>query len=425
MLHDLAAHPGLTIGLLASSFISFFVGVRHLEPRISASAVLGVAALLRLLLLPLPPTLSDDTLRYVWDGRVVAAGENPYRLAPESEALERLRDDLWQRMPHKEVATVYPPLALLAFAAATLAPDPLVGVKIVLCLAELLGCALLVRLAHCLGAPPGRAAWYAWNPLAVLEVAGQGHVDGLMAACGIAAVLALGRRPDRTGLAGALAALGGLAKLVPFAAVPIWARGSRRPALFLAAALLVTTVGLLPVAWTTGMPPGLVTYGVRWEFNGPLYEPVWRMIRALDPVDSIKAGLEHVEEASGDPELLRWAYPYVYPQFLAKLLLAAGFGVAFLLLLLRPRPPVVAAEHLFGAVLLCSATVYPWYVLWVLPWAALRRSRPWLLLSATVTLSYLPKHSGSVELFPWIWAVIWLPVLVLLVVDSWSSWSND
>ena len=71
-----------------------------------------VAALLRVIALPLPPTLSDDIYRYVWDGKVIGAGLNPYLLAPQAADLEPLRDELWDRLPHREVETVYPPVAL-------------------------------------------------------------------------------------------------------------------------------------------------------------------------------------------------------------------------------------------------------------------------------------------------------------------------
>lgn len=153
--------------------------------------ILLVALLIRLSLLALPPTLSDDALRYLWDGRVAAAGFNPYREAPDSPRLAPLRDELWHRLPHRAVPTVYPPLALSAFSIAARFPVPLPIWKVLACAADLGACALLLALARRFGLPEARAAWYAWNPLVVLEVAGMGHVDALGAAACIAAVWAL------------------------------------------------------------------------------------------------------------------------------------------------------------------------------------------------------------------------------------------
>lgn len=407
------------------------MAVLRLEDRLTLARLLGVAAVLRVILLPLPPALSDDALRYVWDGRVVAAGDNPYLLAPEDPRLAPLRDDSWRVMPHKHVPTVYPPLALLLFTVVGFSPAPFLSLKIILAFADWLGCLLLARLAMRLGAPVGRAAWYAWNPLVTLEIAGQGHIDGLMLPLMILAVFWL-TGPARPGWAGAAAASGILAKLVPLIALPVWARSlgaatpgdgffarHRRSAIFLAVTAGLAGACLMPVLWSTGgVPPGLVTYGVSWEFNGPLYEPLWRLIDLADPVDEIKRGLDGAKDLTGMYEGGLWnaLYHYVYPQMLAKLALAACFAAFLLRELVRGprRHPVEASGRLFTAVLLAASTVYPWYVLWTLPWAALGRRSAGLALSFLVPLSYLPQHT-DVPLFPWVWAVIWLPFFALLV----------
>src|SRR5262249_49475392 len=54
--------------------------------------ILLIALLLRLGPLLAPPSLSTDIYRYVWDGRVQAAGINPYRYVPADPALAALRD---------------------------------------------------------------------------------------------------------------------------------------------------------------------------------------------------------------------------------------------------------------------------------------------------------------------------------------------
>src|SRR5215471_16784475 len=74
--------------------------------------VLSFAVLFRLSLLFAPPYLSDDIYRYIWDGRVQAAGINPYRYAPTDPALERLRDNkIYSRINHNYAPTMYPPAA--------------------------------------------------------------------------------------------------------------------------------------------------------------------------------------------------------------------------------------------------------------------------------------------------------------------------
>ena len=68
------------------------------------------AVVLRLIFLPVMPSLSDDYHRYVWDGRVQLAGINPYLYRPYEHALDRVRYAGRDRINHDELRTVYPPL---------------------------------------------------------------------------------------------------------------------------------------------------------------------------------------------------------------------------------------------------------------------------------------------------------------------------
>lgn len=432
-LFDLAARLEASLALLGLGFVALLGAARRLgqleaargdadpgagggrAPAVAPGLVAGVllvAALLRALLLPLPPTLSDDLLRYVWDGRVTVAGHNPYLLAPAAEELTPLRDPRWRAMPHKEVPTVYPPLAIGLFSIAAMLPFPMLAVKILLVLADLVTCAMLLVLAAKLGVPASRTVWYAWNPLVVLEVAGMGHVDAL-AVCGVALALTA-LLAGRSLAAGVAAAAGALAKLGPLAALPLWARHSRRPAAFLGAVSLLLLAAGLPVALSVGgVPPGLVTYGLSWEFNGPLYEPLWRLLDAADADAVAKGLLDAYKRATEQWTRWNWIFPYLYPQLLAKLLLA-GLGGLALMRSVFLRRPVQGTGWLFGCLLLVSATFYPWYLLWVLPWAALALHPAWLTLSATILLSYLPQGTG-IELFPWIFLLVWVPFWALLL----------
>src|SRR5437867_4243675 len=80
-------------------------------------AVLAVAVPARLALLPTAPSLSGDLYRYVWEGRVLLHGGNPYRQSPDDPWLAPLRDhEIYANVNHKNLATIYPPLAEAGFA---------------------------------------------------------------------------------------------------------------------------------------------------------------------------------------------------------------------------------------------------------------------------------------------------------------------
>jgi hypothetical protein len=422
LVFDLARHLVLVLLLVGAAFLSLPWAARRLDATSEPAgrAILLGALLLRLPLLPLPPTLSDDVLRYLWDGRVAASGHNPYLLPPAAPELTPLRDDLWRRLPHRQIPTVYPPFALAAFSIAARLPFPILSWKVLMTGADLAACALLLRLARQLGLPAGRTIWYAWNPMVALEVAGHGHVDvlGVAAALAVVSILLARRVPsteDRRGraaLAGALAALGALAKLAPAAALPMWARQSGRAPLFLASALALLAAAVLPVLTATGgIPPGLVTYGVTWDWNGPLFEPLWRLLAAAGLSGKLASLLDAYKAWRQEWFRFNWIYPYLYPQLLAK----AALGLLSLAAVARSwteKEPAAGSGRLFGILLLASATVYPWYLLWVLPWAALARHPAWLALSGLVLLSYLAPVLG-IPLWPWIWLAIWGPFFLL------------
>lgn len=393
---------------------------RRPSPGITPAGILLVALALRLFALPLAPALSNDVHRYAWDGTVVLAGENPYRLAPDDPALAALADrpepGTRERLDHRGVATVYPPLALGLFSLAAALPAPVLALKALLAAIDLAGCAVLVALARRLALPIARTVWYAWNPLVVIETAGMGHVDALGVAAAVAAALWVAR--GRAAGAGAFAAAGALAKLAPLLALPLWARQSRRPWTVVAVAGAILLAALAPIVVATGgVPPGLVTYGVSWEFDGPLYEPLHRLLAVAGAEGAVKAGLDRLKEATGAHGFWNRFYPYVYPRLLAKLALGLLL-LAALVRSLRDRRPVGGPGALFGAALLASATVYPWYLLWVLPWAALALQPAWLLAAATAPLAYLATGPGAEggdpsALFPWVWLAVWGPPAAL------------
>ncbi|MDX1631645.1 MAG: hypothetical protein R3234_07280, partial [Thermoanaerobaculia bacterium] len=192
LIHDLASSPWAALACLMLSFVGLVVAGRG-SGRLSAASILLVAAFLRLFLVPLPPSLSNDVWRYLWDGRVALARENPYRLEPEDPELLELRDEVYERLDHREIPTIYPPLAITLFSICAGLPASVWIWKLWVVTADLLGCWFLLRLARRKGLPLSRTIWYAWNPMVALETAGMAHVDAVGVAATVAAVLLLVR----------------------------------------------------------------------------------------------------------------------------------------------------------------------------------------------------------------------------------------
>lgn len=391
--------PLPALALWATGFLAYAAaGLRLGRSVPSPTTVWGVGIGMRVALLPLSPHFSEDIYRYMWDGHVQTAGVNPYLYAPADPELAGLRTAWHSLVNHPEIPTVYPPAAQIVFVTLTLVGPSLVLFKLAFLACDL-GVAWAVgRLAdrradNARGSAAGALLLYLWCPLLVLEVAWSGHLEPLGLLPMMAALLFLtkgpgedtnGARPGRARWAGALLGLGAGVKLAPAAGLPaLWRRRGAIAATFGLGVLLLLYLPYL----TAGerLFAGLGTYADRWEFNPGLW---WALSELAGP---------------GRPA-----------RGLAALLVA---GVA-LGAVARRWPVEKALFWTFGAGLLLSPTLHPWYVLWILPFAALRASQPWLLFTGLVFLAYWGRSAYlSTGVWPRPTAVallIHLPLLILL-----------
>jgi alpha-1,6-mannosyltransferase len=213
-----------------------FVARRARESRATVIIIVAFAVLFRLAILFEPPRLSDDVYRYVWDGRVQAAGINPYRYVPADPALARLRDQrIYEHVNRRDFApTIYPPLAQMIFFAATRVSESVVWMKIVMVLFEAVALWAVARLLASFDLPRRRVLLAAWHPLLVWEIAGGAHLDAALVCFVCLALLA--RRRGRDTLAGFLLACAALTKLFPVVLAPALyrPRGWKMPVVFVA-----------------------------------------------------------------------------------------------------------------------------------------------------------------------------------------------
>lgn len=203
--------------------------------------ILCIAAALRLGALAAPLYLSTDINRYVWDGRVQAAGVNPYRYIPTDPHLRFLRDEqIFPRINRNNYApTIYPPAAEIVFFLGARFGGGVLAMKLFLVFLEALGIWALVRVLALAARPPETILIYAWHPLPVWEIAGSGHVDAATVAFLAFALWAgLAGRRSACGLALAAATL---TKFFPAVVGPaVWRPPDwRLPAAFVTAILFL------------------------------------------------------------------------------------------------------------------------------------------------------------------------------------------
>ena len=216
--------------------------------------VVVFAALFRLTVLFAPPLLSDDIYRYVWDGRVQAAGINPYRYIPADPALAHLRDEaIYPRINRRDYApTIYPPVAQAIFLLVTRVSEKMTWMKVVLVVFEGAGLWALAALLASFGVPRQRVLLAAWHPLLVWEIANNGHLDALVIF--FVALALLARQRERDAATGFLLGCATLVKFFPLLLLPALYRrwDWRMPTAFVATVALAY-VPYLSVGFTKAL----------------------------------------------------------------------------------------------------------------------------------------------------------------------------
>lgn len=364
--------------------------------------VLALAGVMRVLTLGSPPLLSTDLYRYVWDGKVQAAGLNPYLHLPAAPELQGLRDGgagaeaIYPNINRADYApTIYPPVAQAIFAAVARVWPTIWGMKAAMLAFDALAIAAALLLLRTAGLPAERALILAWNPLTVWEFAGGGHIDAAaLAFSGMALLLAARRFPSAAGLALGAAVM---CKLLPAALFPaIWRRWNLRTPLACGALIVAGYLCYAGAGWRVlGYLPGYASEEGLGDGGGFFLLRLWAL---LGPVPSWAGTAYAAAAAAGLLGLAGWV------ALRTPLPVLAG-----------PRAIVICrdAVWLTAATMFALSPHYPWYfTALALPMVLAPAScAVWLTVAAPVL--YLDHGLGQVAA-P---AVLFVPFVCLLAFD--------
>lgn len=393
-----AAFPSTWPLLVGTSFLGG-VGLVVLWQRdiLSLREVLAGALILRIAYFPLEPGLSDDFFRYIWDGWLQWEGINPYKFVPADPALESFQGTrLYDELNSQEYYSVYPPLSQLFFALGGLFYDgnwitPYYGLKALFIGIEFGGVVLLARLTSA-----RNLLLYAWNPLVVIEMAGQAHTEALLVPLLLGAIWAVRQRYG--GLASLAVAGAGLVKLYPFALGPFLLRRFGWRAVWPGAVLLAAIS--LPYAAPYALShvkTSVDLFAELFEFNaGPYY------------------ALKHVLWAWTGADWSKTIGPIFRGLFIASLPVLYGLD-AWLKWSFRR-----ACLLLLGTLFVLSTTVHPWYLVPVIALGVMgpRPSWHWLWLGICSIGTYLFYVDGPY--WTWIW-LGWGGAGLIAVANLYSS----
>ena len=370
------------------------VVLRGGDQRPAWAVILGTAILLRLIALAAPVFLSDDINRYIWDGRVQAAGINPYRYVPTDPELEPLRDPLiFPNINRNNYApTIYPPVAQMLFLVANRFAETALAVKLLFVTIEAVGIGTLIFILRAAGRPPEHILLYAWHPLPVWEIAGSGHVD---------------------------------AAIVTFAALALAAAVSGRRVWSAAPLAAATLVKFFPLVLASALwRPAKSNFG-DWRWPAAFIAVIVAAYLPYIGVGSRALGFLPgyiAEENLGSGAgfwLLGMIRRAIATPLAAYLGLATSVMAALSIGALRrppePRSGLNWAMTLGTAALFFASPHYPWYFVWLV---ALLTAAPWWpawWLTLAAVLLYWDHKTGNIPF--WVGFTLYGGFVILCAVD--------
>jgi alpha-1,6-mannosyltransferase len=355
--------------------IAYLLAIREFfaTPRFERRVVvmgLVLTAVWHVEFLRLPPGADDDIHRYVWDGRLQRLGYNPYLVVPSDPAVKGLHTPETRNLNNPDLPSPYPAGAQLFFRAVTAIQESTFALKVAFVICEFAITFVLLDVlrrtrqeqrAHLVLA-------FAWNPLLAVEVAGSGHIDIVGALLLVVSAAALVRRWRAT--AAVALGLAIAVKFLPVVLLPLyWKRVRIRDA-----ALAAAVVGLLYVPFLNRsffnhgrIPIGsLGTYVQNFRFNGPVFAalaqvaPPQLLVGLAVLVGLVAATWQRIRSAA--PELSPGQF--AWPQFVWPM----------------------------AACLLCAPVVFPWYLLWLLPFLTSASTLLIILWTVSIIPTYVQWH---------------------------------
>ncbi len=375
---------------------------------------IGFAARICALAIP----VCDDIYRYIWEGKILGLGWNPYHYAPTANELVPYQDRTWPLINHPSFPAIYPPLIQGLFAIlAKISVTPFFF-KTVFMVFDLTVFFLMKKIIE----PETKEikstfklAIYFLNPLLIFEIAGRGHFESISIFFNLVFFWILIKE----------------SRLKPKALSKTFNRLGLYGSLLAGALVKINSLILFPLIWF-GKPFTLnleqkanskFSPHYNWDF---VWNLVWTFIFGLILLSSL-----YVTGAGNN--LLRFSDSLTYnsamPFFLSKIFFFTSknfihlinfmlFAAAGLYFFFVPKRNLAEQALVFmGLFLLFSPTLHPWYLLWILPFAALAESKPWLLFCGTVLFSYAVYASiepgGEFIENHWLRILEFLPPLIL------------
>jgi len=346
--------------------------------------LLIAGVLFRFVFLIAEPNLSQDFYRFIWDGELMKNGINPYLYTP-NELIENSKFQIPNsKILHEGMGSLsarhfsnYPPINQLIFTISTFLSfgsimGSIIWMRILIILADIGIVYFGRKLLGQLNQSPHLIFWYFLNPLVVIELSGNLHFEGVMLFFFIWAMYLISK--NKYLWAAPVYAASIMLKLVPILFLPLLLPflGLKKSIAFYLVTGVSCLLFLLPFYSPQFVDNYSETVGLwfsNFEFNAGFYN----LVKTI--------AVQHYDEK---PWIVVKEYGDLVPLFTILL--------ALLLMVFRDNKKI---QSLFTSMLILltgyyflSATVHPWYLVFLLGLSLFTNYRFVIFWTATVILSY-------------------------------------
>lgn len=263
---------------MGMAFISYYFLINKYD--FSLKFLLGLAIVIRIILVFSFPNLSDDIYRFIWDGTLIHEQVSPYQYLPSQylkDAGTKYLHELYPLLNSPNYYSVYPPIAQMIFyisswptLQSTLFSS--IIIKILLLVAEVSSIFFGIKILKIIKLPSRNILWYALNPLVLIEIMGNVHFEGFMICFFILFLYFLKR--DKIIFAAIFMALSIGVKLIPLLFLPyfLFKWKLKKSIMFYGIVGLASLVLFIPIFFQlSSFGDSLDLYFRTFEFNASVY----------------------------------------------------------------------------------------------------------------------------------------------------------
>ena len=372
-----------------------------------------LALLFRLLFIFAIPNLSQDFYRFIWDGRLILEGLNPYLYTPNelvdtSLGLFPQMNTLCEGMGALSAKhySNYPPIHQLPFIIAALISKhsvlgSVVVLRLILISADLGILVFGKKLLKKLNKPTRTIYWFILNPLVIIELTGNLHFEGLMLCFFIMSVYFI--HSKKWHMAAVIMALSIAVKLVPILSLPLFMNklGRRKSVLFYSITAAFFAMLFIPFFSFQFLENFSTTIGLwflNFEFNASVYY-------------FLKGTLAYVNGVS------------LINSMGVIVVCVVTLQTSYLLLIRKKETSEIILTILWilSGYYFISTTVHPWYIISLLLLSVFTNYKFVLVWSYTLILSYLAYNEFSVKESSSVLILEYTPVILMLAWELYSK----